>query len=122
MQSPDNEKPAFAQDVVEDVETAKRLETAEQFVTNNSQYHSRLNELSFFQTLVRFKRAAFCCFIGTFGALSDNFQLSAPGQILALTGFIQTFGDPDPTSNVGYTLSPARVAAWGGELTRTDTG
>jgi hypothetical protein len=91
-------------------------DTAEEFITDNSGFHSAFNELSFWQTIKIFRVAALCCFAGSFGALSDNYQLSVPGNVLALPGFIKTMGIPDPTAVGGYSIPTARVSAWSGEL------
>jgi hypothetical protein len=51
------------------VQPAKVAIAAEDFVVANSDYHSPLSELGFWQTVKLFKVATFCCFIGSFGAL-----------------------------------------------------
>jgi len=101
------------------VQPTKVAIAAEDFVVDNSDYHSRLNELGFWQTVKLFKVATFCCFIGSFGALSDNYQLSIPGNVLALPGFVQTMGTPDPTAEYGYTIPTAHVSAWSGKCIQT---
>jgi hypothetical protein len=95
--------------------------SAKQFVTDNTDYHSPFNELSFWKTIKLFRVAAFCCFAGSFGALSDNYQLSVPGNVLALPGFIRTMGIPDPTAPGGYTIPTVRISAWSGRFLNLST-
>ena len=96
-----------------DLESPGKRQTNEEFVISNSEFHSSLNELSFWKSVWLFRKAVFFCVVGSFGALSDNFQLSVPGQILAMPGFVDTFGIPQPDGT--KVLPPSRVSAWGGK-------
>ena len=110
-----NVKSGTPHSVILDKPSGKDSQEATEFVINNAGYYSTLDELSFWKTVRCFKMAAAVCFSGSFGALSDNYQLSVPGQILALPGFIQTFGVPDASAPGGKSLPTSRVSGWGGE-------
>ncbi|KAL7418259.1 hypothetical protein Q5752_007125 [Cryptotrichosporon argae] len=67
------------------------------------------------RTLRAFRKAALLCTAATLGALSDGFQFSVPGSIIANTGFIHQFGSKSATGT--WALNAYHVSAWSGMYT-----
>lgn len=69
---------------------------------------SELDNMSWWQTLVTFKRVVLICGMAGFTAATDGYQNQLNGSIVANTGFIKQF------SNGGTKLNPSHVSAFGG--------
>lgn len=64
-----------------------------------------------FQNIKTHKHASLVCMLAAVGALSDGYQIQMSGSIVALPGFIQTFGDLQP--NGEHVINPQYLALWG---------
>jgi MFS family permease len=53
------------------------------------------------------------CVAAALGVLSDGYQIQMSGSIVALKGFIETFGDPNEDGK--YVINPQYLALWGCE-------
>lgn len=60
-----------------------------------------------------YKHASLICVLAAIGALSDGYQVQMSGSIVALPGFIRTFGDLQPDGE--YAINPQYLALWGCE-------
>lgn len=90
------------------------IKNASEFIENNAQFRAANDELNFFRTIKTYPIAAGTCLLSAFGALSDGFQLSIPGSIIANQGFINQFGTDGLGTGGAKALDPQHVAAWGG--------
>lgn len=63
------------------------------------------------KSLKTYKRAALICVLVAVGAFSDGYQVQMSGSIVALPGFINTFGDLQPDGEIA--IEPQYLALWG---------
>lgn len=63
------------------------------------------------ECLRTYKYASLVCVLAAVGALSDGYQVQMSGSIVALPGFIRTFGDRQPDGE--YVINPQYLALWG---------
>jgi hypothetical protein len=68
--------------------------------------------LSLLQTIKTYPKASFLCFIAAVSAISDGYQISMSGSIIALPGFINQFGFPIGV-NGAMKLDPSHVSLFG---------
>lgn len=69
--------------------------------------------LGLVKTIKTYKRASFFCVCAAVGALSDGYQVQMSGSIVALPGFVRTFGELQPSGE--YVIDPQYLALWGGK-------
>lgn len=74
-----------------------------------------VQQLGLFQALKTYKMATIVCVLAAVGALSDGYQVQMSGSIVALPGFIRTFGDEQDDGT--YKINPQYLALWGCKLT-----
>ncbi|KAJ3542353.1 hypothetical protein NM208_g4149 [Fusarium decemcellulare] len=67
--------------------------------------------ISLIQSLRTYKHASIVCMLAAVGALSDGYQVQMSGSIIALPGFVRTFGDLQPSGK--YIIEPQYLALWG---------
>ena len=70
--------------------------------------------MTLWQTVRTFPLCSLLCFAAMLSALSDGFQFTLPGNIIASKGFIRQFGSEQADGS--YKLDPHYVSLWGGEL------
>ena len=63
------------------------------------------------KALKTYKHASLICVLAAVGALSDGYQVQMSGSIVALPGFIRTFGDLQADGE--YAINPQYLALWG---------
>lgn len=68
--------------------------------------------LSLLQTIKTYPKASFLCFIAAVSAISDGYQITMSGSIIALPGFINQFGFPIGV-NGAMKLDPSHVSLFG---------
>lgn len=64
-----------------------------------------------FKNIKTYKHASLVCMLAAVGALSDGYQIQMSGSIVALPGFIQTFGDLQTSGE--HVINPQYLALWG---------
>jgi hypothetical protein len=72
-----------------------------------------VKQLTFIECLKTYRYASLFCFLAAVGALSDGYQVQMSGSIVALQGFIHTFGKPNAAGK--YIIDPQHLALWGGK-------
>ena len=72
-----------------------------------------VKQLTFMECLKIYRYASLFCFLAAVGALSDGYQVQMSGSIVALQGFINTFGKPNASGE--YVIDPQHLALWGGK-------
>lgn len=70
-----------------------------------------IKHLGLVQSLRTYKVASLMCVLAAVGALSDGYQIQMSGSIVALKGFIRTFGDLQDDGE--YKINPQYLALWG---------
>lgn len=70
-----------------------------------------VEHLTFVQCIRKYKFASLMCVLAAVGALSDGYQVQMSGSIVALDGFINTFGDLQDDGT--YVVDPQYLALWG---------
>ncbi|EXK29491.1 hypothetical protein FOMG_13967 [Fusarium oxysporum f. sp. melonis 26406] len=71
---------------------------------------SGYEELSPWQTIMRFKLNSLVCFAVTFSAATDGYQIGIMGNIIANTGFIEQFGTQQ--TDDGVVLASSVMSVW----------
>jgi hypothetical protein len=69
---------------------------------------------SLWKNLWVYRHASIICILAAVGALSDGYQVQMSGSIIALDGFIRTFGDIQ--QNGTYVVNPQYISLWGGRF------
>ncbi|KAJ4252332.1 hypothetical protein NW762_010930 [Fusarium torreyae] len=64
-----------------------------------------------FQSLRAYKHASIICILAAVGSLSDGYQVQMSGSIIALPGFVRTFGVLQPSGK--YVINPQCISLWG---------
>jgi hypothetical protein len=67
--------------------------------------------LTLLQCIKKYRYASLLCVAAAVGTLSDGYQVQMSGSIIALSGFMQTFGTLQPSGK--YVLDAQHVALWG---------
>lgn len=79
-----------------------------------------VQQLGLLQALKTYKMATIVCILAAVGALSDGYQVQMSGSIVALPGFIRTFGDEQDDGT--YKINPQYLALWGCKCDRSTNG
>lgn len=69
------------------------------------------SQVGLLESLRTYKFASIICILAAVGALSDGYQVQMSGSIVALPGFIRTFGDLQPDGE--YKIDPQHISLWG---------
>ncbi|KAL3443159.1 general substrate transporter [Aspergillus insuetus] len=97
------------QEISDDVATHTMKTTAE--AAAQGQGTTGYESLSIWETVKTFKMNAFICFLVTFSAATDGYQIALIGNIIANTGFVQKFGT-DTNANGETVLASSILSAW----------
>ena len=77
-----------------------------------------VQQLGLVQALKTYRMATIVCTLAAVGALSDGYQVQMSGSIVALPGFIRTFGDKQDDG--AYKINPQYLALWGCKSDKED--
>lgn len=72
-------------------------------------------QLGFLECVRTYRYASILCVCAAVGALSDGYQVQMSGSIVALPGFVRTFGVPDAETGE-YAIDAQHLALWGCKL------
>jgi hypothetical protein len=72
-----------------------------------------VKQLTFLECIKTYRYASLICVLAAVGALSDGYQVQMSGSVVALQGFIRTFGSPNDAGR--YVIHPQHLALWGCE-------
>ncbi|KAL1844932.1 hypothetical protein VTK73DRAFT_1484 [Phialemonium thermophilum] len=70
-----------------------------------------VKRLTLLECVRKYKLATLFCLLAAVGTLSDGYQVQMSGSIVALKGFIRTFGDLQDDGT--YKVNPQHLALWG---------
>lgn len=104
-----DDKPAIAH--VEHRPPGTNAEPVDVKVHNFGTTGSPCRQLGLLESLRTYKFASIICILAAVGALSDGYQVQMSGSIVALPGFIQTFGELQ--SDGEYKIDPQYISLWG---------
>ncbi|KAF4967390.1 hypothetical protein FSARC_5048 [Fusarium sarcochroum] len=69
------------------------------------------SSMSILQSLRTYKHASIICILAAVGSLSDGYQVQMSGSIIALPGFVRTFGVLQSSGK--YVINPQYISLWG---------
>ena len=78
-----------------------------------------MKSMGLVKALKTYRHASLICVLAAVGALSDGYQVQMSGSIVALPGFIRTFGALQPDGE--YVIDPQHLALWGCESLTVQT-
>jgi len=86
-------------------------DTKDKIEVTNETLPASMKPLGLIKALRTYKVASIICVLAAVGVLSDGYQIQMSGSIVALPGFIQTFGELQ--SDGEYAIDPQYLALWG---------
>ncbi|KAJ4167427.1 hypothetical protein NW754_011242 [Fusarium falciforme] len=69
-----------------------------------------VKSMNIIKSVRTYKHASIICMLAAVGALSDGYQVQMSGSIIALPGFVRTFGVLQPSGK--YVINPQYISLW----------